>query len=70
MLMTNDEMVVAEIDLGLGALCVLVDDLMERYGGDIFLVIDALTRAIMSNSNHRQASGFCAYVVLRHQGLL
>lgn len=70
MLMTNDEMVLAEIDLGLGALSVLVDDAMRRHDGDIFRVIDEITRAVLANSNHRQASGFCAFVILRHQGYL
>lgn len=70
MLMTDSEMVLSEIDLGIGALSVLVDDAMRRHGGDVFRVIDEITRAVLSNSNHRQASGFCAFVILRHQGYL
>jgi hypothetical protein len=70
MLMTNSEMVLSEIDLGLGSLCLLVDEAMARRDDDVFLVIDDLTRAILSNSNHRQAAGFCAFVVMRYQGYL
>jgi hypothetical protein len=70
MLMTNDQMVLAEIDLGLGALSVLVDDAMLRHHNDVFAVIEEITRAVVFNSNHRQAAGFCAFVILRHRGFL
>jgi hypothetical protein len=69
-LATDDELVLREIDLGLASLCLLVDEAALRHGSDIFAVIDELTRAVVLNSNHRQAAGFCAFVVLRHQGYL
>lgn len=69
MLMTDDEQVLAEIDLGLSSLCLLVDDLFRRHD-DVFQVIEELSRAIVFNSNHRQAAGFCAFVILRHRGYL
>lgn len=69
-MMTDDQMVLSEIDLGLGALCRFADEAMARNGNDVFRVIDEVSRAVASNSNHRQAAGFCAYVLLRHRGYL
>jgi hypothetical protein len=66
----DDETVLHEIDLGLVSLCLLVDDAFERFDGDVFLVIEELTKAILLNSNHKQAAGFCAFVVMRYRGYI
>jgi len=67
---TEDEVILHEIDLGLASLCLLVDDAMAKFDNDIFLTIEELTKAILMNSNHKQAAGFCAFVVLRYRGYL
>jgi len=66
----EDDVILHEIDLGLASLCLLVEDAAVKYNNDPFLMIDELSRAIRHNSNHHQAAGFCAFVILRHEGYL